>query len=264
MCVVFLAWRVHPAYPLVLVGNRDEFHARPTAPAAPWGDAPSVFAGRDLKKGGTWLGVTRAGRWAVVTNYRDPALFAFEGLSRGALVADFLRADAPPGPWLEALAPRAEAYGGFNLLLGDRDEAWSFGDRGGPPQRLGEGLYGLSNALLDTPWPKVEAGKARLAAHLNARGALDLAPLADLLSDGAPFPDDALPDTGVPRDFERQLSPLFIDIPERGYGTRASTAVTVDEAGELRFFERSWRPGREVTGEVEAAWRLPDGAGLTH
>lgn len=250
MCVVFLGWRAHPSYPLILVGNRDERYARPSTAAAWWPDAPQVFAGRDEVAGGSWLGVTRAGRWAVVTNVRDPAQFEMKGPSRGALVAGYLRAQEPPGRWLARLAEDPEPRPSFNLLLGDGDSAWFYGDRWGPPAPVSPGIHGLSNAALDTPWPKVVHGRAALREVIEVSPRLEEAALAELLADPRPFPDASLPDTGVGLGWERRLSPLFVEDPDAGYGTRATTVLLMDAHRRVRLFERRWGPGRVILGET--------------
>ena len=241
MCLILFAHRAHPRYRLVVAANRDEFYARPTAPAAPWPDAPEVVAGRDLRGGGTWMGIARSGRWAALTNYRDPAEQDHPGPSRGHLVADFLRAAVEPARYLEELLPRAAEYAGFNLLVGDADGVLWFSNRAGtPPVLLTPGVYGVSNHLLDTPWPKVLRGKRELA-RLLADGAVEADPLLDLLLDRAYAADHELPATGVGRERERVLSASFIASP--GYGTRASTALLVEHDGSALLAERTFEQG---------------------
>jgi uncharacterized protein with NRDE domain len=250
MCLILLAHRAHPDYPLVVAANRDEFYARPTAPAAFWDDAPHVLAGRDLEAGGSWLGVTRSGRWAALTNYRDPSLTRTGRPSRGALVGDFLRGDASPADYLAAVAADAERYDGFNLLVGDLTGAHYFGNRvsgDAAPRTLEPGLYGLSNHLLDTPWPKVARGR-RLLGELLESGAPTTGALLEILYDTEIAPAHALPDTGVGAEWERVLSASFIATPT--YGTRASTALVIDDARHATFVERTFLPGPVVDGEV--------------
>lgn len=238
MCTLLFAVDAHPRYRLVVAANRDEFYARPTAQAGWWADAPGVLAGRDLQAGGTWLGVTRAGRWAGLTNVRDPSDVRVGAPSRGALVADFLRGDVPPEAYLRSIAHAR--YAGFNLVVGDLGGAWYMSQKSGVPERLGPGVYGVSNARLDTPWPKVERGKAGLRALL-ARPEIGADALLDLLADPTRAADDALPDTGVGLELERALSPLFIAMP--GYGTRSSTALRVEVGGAASLREATVRPG---------------------
>lgn len=247
MCLILFAYEVHPAYRLILAANRDEFYERPTAAAGFWPDAPEVLAGRDLLHGGTWLGVTRGGRFAAVTNYRDPAARLDGARSRGRLVADFLDGRESAAAYTRRLAARADDYNGFNLLAGDARELYYFSNRGGPSARLAPGVYGLSNALLDTPWPKVLRGKRALAELTEAGDALAPETVVEILLDRVRAADRELPDTGVGVEVERVLSPLFIVSP--GYGTRCSTVVLAQRDGNLTFVERSFGAGA-LTGEV--------------
>ncbi len=244
MCTLLFAWQVDPARPLIVAANRDEFRGRTAAPAHAWEDAPAVFAGRDLVGGGSWLGVTRSGRFAALTNVREPAMaIAADAPSRGGLVAGYLNGHGSPGDYLAGL--RAGAYAGFNLVLADRDELWYLTNRSGGPRRLAPGVYGVSNAELDTPWPKVVRGRGRLAA-LVAAGAATSDALLELLADRAQANDDELPDTGVGLAMERVLSPICITGAE--YGTRCSTALIMHRDGTVEFRERTWDPG--ARGEV--------------
>lgn len=236
MCLILLAWRVHPGYPLVVAANRDEFHERPAAPAGFWADAPQLLAGRDLKAGGTWLGITRQGRFAALTNYRDPARVRANTPSRGGLVAGFLRSDEPPAAFRARLDADAAAYNGFNLLYGDRGGLHYYANCGEAARALEPGIYGLSNHLLDTPWPKVARGKSALGRSLVALP--DRAPLFALLRDDTPARDADLPRTGVSIEWERLLSSAFIRSP--AYGTRSATVLTLDAAGECVFEEASF------------------------
>jgi len=249
MCFVVLAYRQHPRYRLVLATNRDEFYARPTAPAAFWHAAPAVLAGRDLQGGGTWLGITRTGRWAALTNVREPGAHRADAPTRGALVADFLTGTQPPQPYLATLRRTADRYNGFNLLVGDAREVYYFGNRAPGIRRLEPGLYGLSNHLLDTPWPKIERGKTALAAALRA-DTIDPETLLRFLADTQQAPDEALPDTGVGLTWERLLSSIFITSPN--YGTRVSTVILTEESGEVTFVERAYVPNTDaqVAGTV--------------
>ncbi len=240
MCLILVAWQAHPDFPLVVAANRDEFYARRTASADFWPEAPDLLAGRDLEAGGTWLGITRSGRFAALTNYRDPATHKPQAPSRGKLVADFLAGDATIDTYLDAL--EATAYNGFNLLLGDRRKLVAFSNVSLQRHELAPGVYGLSNALLDTPWPKVGAGKTALNAALQSLP--DEAALFKLLRDDTRHPDASLPATGVSLSWERLLSAAFIRSPE--YGTRCSTVIKVgiDRDGNhaTSFDEQSWLP----------------------
>ena len=258
MCFIVLAYERHPRYRFVLVTNRDEFYARPTAPAAYWADAPHLLAGRDLQGGGTWLGLTRTGRLAALTNYREPAVTLPDAPTRGALVADYLNGMQHPRAYLEDVSYRADRYHGFNLLVGDTEGLYYFGNRASGIRALEPGLYGLSNHLLDTPWPKIVRGKAALAAALDA-DAVDPETLFRFLTDARHAPEEALPDTGVGLTWEHALSSIFIQSPT--YGTRVSTIVLVDYEGHVTFVERTYVPNadgespvtRRFDFEVEAA-----------
>ena len=239
MCFIVLAYEQHPRYRLVLATNRDEFYARPTAPAAFWTDAPHVLAGRDLQRGGTWLGITRAGRLAALTNYREPGLTLPNAPTRGALVADYLTATQDPRTYLEDVHRLADRYHGFNLLVGDTQGLYYFGNRASGIRPLEPGFYGLSNHLLDTPWPKITRGKAALIDALDA-DAVDPETLFRFLVDACDAPDEALPDTGVGLAWERVLSSIFIESPT--YGTRASTIVLINHQGHVTFIERTYAP----------------------
>jgi len=242
MCLILLAWHAHPDYPLVVAANRDEFLARRTAAADFWQDAPEVLAGRDLEAGGTWLGMTRGGRFAALTNYRDPARIKPGAPSRGELVSRFLRGRQTPGEYFAELELIAARYNGFNLLFGDTESMWCFSNCGEGARRLEPGVYGLSNHLLDTPWPKVARGKSALAIALQALP--DEAPLFALLQDDRVAPDQDLPRTGVSLEWERLLSAAFIRSP--AYGTRSATVLLRDRHGAVRFVEQTFPKNAEA------------------
>ncbi|MCM3878070.1 MAG: NRDE family protein [Thermoanaerobaculia bacterium] len=257
MCLIVLAWEARPDVRLAVAANRDEFFSRGAAPAAWWADAPRVLAGRDLSAGGTWLGVTRTGRFAALTNFRDASIPKRDGApSRGVLAADFLRGDAAAAAYVAAVRSGAGRYHGFNLLVSDGAELWSFSNVEGDPVRLGPGVRGLSNHLLETPWPKVTAARSRLeSALVDADGAEDLERrLLRLLEDRTAASDGALPATGLPLDWERALSAAFVELP--GYGTRASTALVVGADGAARFAERSFGAGGAPLGEVREVFEV--------
>ncbi len=252
MCVIFIAWRRHPDYRLVVAANRDEFYARPTAPAAYWPEAPDVLAGRDLEGGGTWLGVTRAGRFAALTNYRRGEGNILDAPTRGRLVSDFLLSTSSPGEYLQSLAEQANDYNGFNLLVGDRESLHWFSNRGGEPLTLESGIYAVSNDLLDTPWPKVVRGKDGFQRLLQARD-IDTSAIFDLLTDRQFAADETLPDTGIGVARERALSPIFIAAGD--YGTRSSTVLLVGNDGDVEFHERTHEPG--TTGTETLTYTFP-------
>jgi len=255
VCLIAFALDGHPRHRLVLVANRDEFHGRPTAPAAWWADAPHVLAGRDLKAGGTWMGVARGAdglRWAALTNVRDfrrPA--RADARSRGALVADFLRDGGDPAHYAARAHAERDAYEGFNLLVGDAGGAWFASTTEEAPRPLTPGVHGLSNATLDTPWPKLTGAVADLRAVLDdtpADAPLDPAVLFPILRHDDPAPSAvALPDTGVGDALERALSARFITGPE--YGTRAQMVFLLNGDGSGLFVERTFGPGGAAGAE---------------
>ncbi|MFO7304452.1 MAG: NRDE family protein [Gammaproteobacteria bacterium] len=246
MCLLVLAWKVHPRYRLVLAGNRDEFHDRPSAPLGWWQDDPRILAGRDLKAGGTWLGVARSGRFGVVTNYRDLQAPVEGAPSRGLLVPRFLTGATSPKEFLDDLRGAAPRYSGFNLLVGGARALYYFSNRGSnAPQALAPGIYGLSNHALDTPWPKVVRTRARFQAALRDPE-VSAETLFEILADREPASDSELPSTGLPLDWERVVSAPFI-LHER-YGTRCSTVVLVERTGRTVVQERRFDPAGVQTG----------------
>jgi uncharacterized protein with NRDE domain len=241
MCLILLAYRAHPRFRLVLAANRDEFYERPTAPLQEWDEAPGLLAGRDLKAGGTWLGLTRSGRLAAITNYREPGRRQPGARSRGLLVLDYMRGSDPAPRELARIAADGGRYNGFSLIAGDRDGLYAYSNRGGSVKAIEAGVHGLSNHLLDTDWPKVKNGRTTLRALLTARDDLQPESLFGLLRNGTPAPDADLPDTGIGREWERALSPLFI--ASESYGTRSSSVILWEENGLVTFAERSYPPG---------------------
>lgn len=242
MCLIAIAWRVRADVPLVVAANRDEWRDRPAEPAHWWADRPAILAGRDLKAGGTWLGISRDGRFAAVTNFRDPSDRRSTARSRGELVADFLAGAIDPGAYVEDVARRAHEYNAFNLLVADDTTLWYFGSREGPPRPVAPGVHALSNHVLDEPWPKVIHARRAMESAMREG---DPAPrLFEMLSDATLARDEHLPRTGVPLDWERRLSPALITGED--YGTRNSTVVT-REAGAAPMLEE-WTRG--AAGEV--------------
>ncbi|MBJ6726002.1 NRDE family protein [Geomesophilobacter sediminis] len=248
MCLILMAYRVHPRYPLILAANRDEFYDRPTAAAGFWEGQLDLLAGKDLVHGGTWLGVTRQGRLGAVTNYRDPRHVIPDARSRGELVTSFLCSAVDAGGFLANLGDQSAAYNGFNLLVGDVEQLLYFSNRAGKIVPIEPGIHGVSNHLLDTPWPKVARGK-ELLARAVAAGDVSAERLFTILADREKPCDAELPATGVSLEWERLLSSIFIVSPT--YGTRASTVLLVNEHRELAFVERSFPPvGDPITREV--------------
>jgi uncharacterized protein with NRDE domain len=247
MCLILIAHRADPRYPLVVAANRDEFFHRPAAPAEYWHDAPHVLAGRDLEKNGTWMGVATDGRWAAVTNFRDGTTAQAGARSRGELVAGYLKGSADAEGHVTAVAPDVREYHGFNLLAGDAAGIHYLSNREQGSMMLAAGVYGLSNHLLDSPWPKVERGKLALRAALAEGAKPDrlIGKLLAALSDRSIADERLLPSTGISKDWEKALSAAFIGAP--GYGTRASTVLLVDTEGEVHFRERSFGERGELT-----------------
>jgi len=240
MCLVLWAYCRHPRYRLVLAANRDEFYARPSAPAHRWPEAPDVLAGRDLEAGGTWLGVSERGRLALVTNYREPDRRATGRRSRGWLTRDFLLGSEPPAAYLERVLAEGNAYNGFNLLVGDTETLAYGSNRSDGIRVLAPGLYGLSNHLLGTRWPKVTRGLAAFETILQD-DSIDPEVLLALLADCTPAPDETLPRTGLDLEWERRLSAIFV--ATSAYGTRSSTVLLWDKDGTLTFVERTYGSG---------------------
>ena len=251
MCLILFAHRHHPEYPLVVIANRDEYYARPSRDAHWWDDAP-IFAGRDLEAGGTWLGVDRRGRFAAVTNVREPGGMQPGARSRGELPRDFLAGDAGAETYLDAVAARAQEYSGFNLLLGDADTLWFFSNRDHGRRRIDAGTYGISNGAFDEPWPKLASGKTELELALAA--GVDPDALTEILTDHRIADDHELPRTGVPLDVERMLSSRFIRSP--GYGTRACTVLLIDADGGVLFREDNFIDAEHAGARVEESFTV--------
>lgn len=242
MCLILFAYNVHPNYRLILAANRDEFYERPSAPADFWAKHPQVLAGIDLKEKGTWLGVTKSGKFAAITNYRDPASWMESAPSRGGLVSRYLTGSSSAEEYLKRVSAKAAEYNGFNLLLGDARDIFVCSNRGAM-QKLTPGIYGLSNRLLDTPWPKVRRGKKLLKAALDKTGSELEDALFAALADRRVPPDRQLPETGVNLDWERMLSPMFIESPV--YGTRSSTILLIGRNNRVKFMEKVYDGEKE-------------------
>lgn len=250
MCLIAFAWQTS-GRPLLLLGNRDEFHPRPTRAASFWNEEghPQLLAGKDLQAGGTWLGVTRSGRFAALTNIRSPG--ARSGpRSRGTLVLDYLAGRMAPDEYMASLRDDVDGYAGFNLLAGNMQELWYLNSQQGQPQQLAPGVYGLSNAALNSPWPKLQALRAGLEQQLDTDSDSDT--LLDLLKDSRQYPDEQLPDSGIGLDWERRLSAAFI--VGEDYGTRACSLLGIDADGSITFVEQNFGPNGQELGE--SGWIL--------
>lgn len=239
MCLITFAYKVHPKYPVILAANRDEFYERPTALAHWWEESNQALGGKDLQAGGTWMGLHLNQRFAALTNIREPHLFKKEAPSRGHLVRDFILSDQSPESYLATLDQQAQAFNGFNLLLAQGESWYYYSNRQPEIQALRPGIYGLSNDLLDTPWPKVKKAKSLME---SVAGQAEPHPtsLLEGLYDKETAPDTELPETGVPLDWERKLSAMHIQTPH--YGTRATTVLMIDHQGNGTFLEKSFLP----------------------
>jgi uncharacterized protein with NRDE domain len=240
MCLVLIAWRVHPRYPLIVAANRDEFYARPTQPAQRWPGASGMIAGKDLEAGGSWMGVDASGRFAAVTNFRELEQGPADARSRGELVTDYLLGNAPAKSYLAELAERANHYRGYNLLLADGDELYCASNRDLPIRHLQPGVHGVCNGPMDSDWPKAKRGRQLLAKAVN-RTEPNPEQLFELLRDQTQPADEALPDTGVGLESERLLGTIAIDgaIAGKGYGTRSASVLLLGARGRGQFVEQS-------------------------
>jgi len=249
-----MALNTHPDYQLILLANRDEYYDRQTSPAAFWDEAPFLLAGEDLQGGGTWLGITRKGRIAAVTNYRDPSAVREGAPSRGTLVSNFLVGQESTGGYLERVNREADRFNGFNLIIGDKGQLYWYSNRGHGVQSLPPGIYGLSNHLLDTPWPKVAKSKDALAHLLSEQEGPSLEGLFHILTDRTIADDEHLPHTGVGLEWERILSPIFIVSPT--YGTRSSTVLLIDVQDRVTFVEKTFDSDLDHPTSVEYKFKV--------
>lgn len=242
MCIAYLALNAHPDWPLFIAANRDEFHDRPARSAGPWPDHPDIIAGLDCKGNGTWLGITHKGRFALITNYREPSTYISPAPSRGDLTRQYLTQTETPGHYAQEVLETGNAYNGFNLIVGDLSATYYVSNRAAQnePQPMGPGRYVVSNHLLDSPWPKAE--RLRLALDLFPFERLEqsLTPVFDILKDNTRPADHALPNTGLSLERERLLSSPFIVSPQ--YGTRCSTVIAVHASGRALLSEVTYDP----------------------
>ncbi len=260
MCIAYIAIHTHPDWPLFIAANRDEFHRRPSMPAAPWAEHPNVIAGIDCQAGGTWLGITRQGRFALLTNYRDPEHILAEAPSRGKLTSDYLTRNQPAQRYAQNIADKATAYNGFNLIVGDLRQAYYVGNRDAciTARPLEPGRHVLSNHLLDTPWPKAERLRQALDRFPLDQLEQSLATVFDALKDTTQAEDHALPNTGLPQERERLLSSPFIVSPN--YGTRCSTVIAVHASGRALLSEISYSPAGLATQRHDWPFMVEDAA----
>lgn len=239
MCLIVFGWDIHPKYKLILAANRDEFYSRPTNAAAFWEDHPQLLGGRDLQAGGSWMLVSRKGKLAAVTNYRDPANIQAYAASRGAIPTDYLTGEYSPKAYAEWLHENQHRYNGFNALIGDADMLVHYSNYEGKINQITPGIHGLSNALLNTRWPKVEKVKSGFRELISTP--FSHADLLHLMSDTSTADSSDLPDTGVPPELEKALSAVCIRT--ENYGTRCTTVMTLDRNGRVAFTEKTHEPG---------------------
>lgn len=236
MCTIIFSWKKHEHYDLILASNRDEFYARPTKPAHFWDDEESIFAGRDLTAGGTWIGTNKNNRFAALTNYRDLDKINSNAPSRGQLTSDYILGSLSPKEYLNQIKANNKTYNPFNLLIGDGDELWYYNNIDQSIKQLKPGIYGLSNGLLDTPWPKVVNGKKVFAKVFN-ENVIDIKAVFSLLENKELAPDEQLPKTGVPYEKEKSLSALYIEL-DNIYGTRSSTII-LSKKNQTTYIEKT-------------------------
>jgi len=251
MCLIAIAIAQHPEYPVIIAANRDEFYNRPTACLDYWDDQPNILAGRDLQEWGTWLGVTAAGRIGALTNFRDPQSMGrkSQGPSRGALIRRFLEGAETSETYIERIRPHKDLYNGFNLVVGEMDQLWWYSNVTDECRRLPPGIHGISNHLLNTPWPKVKKIKTALASMLEKPQPIDPERIFEKLADQERPPDSDLPDTGIGLEWERILSPIFIT--SEIYGTRSSSIIFIDRSGHVIFYERTFSFKEHTVGIEE-------------
>ena len=259
MCLILFASGAHQRFPLIVAANRDEAYERPSAPAQFWSDAPGVYAGRDLEQGGTWLGVTRSGRFSAITNYRQAEPRSPGARSRGELTREFLTGSEHPERDMQRVARRGDEYNGFSLIVGVPGELYFYSNRGSEPARITPGVHGLSNHLLDEPWPKVLRGVSALEAVMEAGEGDIIGALTKALADREPAPDDFLRAAGADLERDRLRSAAFI--PDDAYGTRASTILLVRADGNVLFRESRYGAQGTPLGTHEQRFGL---AGALH
>ena len=241
MCLINFHLREHPKYKLIIAANRDEFYERPTATAHFWEDHSTVLAGRDLLQLGTWLGITKEGRIAALTNYRDPSKEKNYAISRGEVITNYLISEDTPRDYLTFINQNRHRYNGFNLIVGNQNQLYYYNNVESKISKIPSGTHGLSNHMLNTSWPKVEKGKQMLRDYVMNHQDVEVTKLFEILSDSEQAQDLYLPQTGIDMDLERKLSPLFIKTPN--YGTRNSTVLLIDNDNFVTFVERTYQNG---------------------
>ncbi len=242
MCLIAFAYKTHPKYDLILAANRDEFYARPTRKAQVWEQEgfPRIVAGKDLQAGGTWMGISQDGKWGALTNYRDPEWESQKKTTRGKIVIDYLKSDSGASSGIIELHHRNDDYVGFNVLFGDKDELFHYSNKNQNPVAIQPGIHGVSNALLNTSWPKLDAAKENLHSIISNTD-FQKEDIFDMLTNQETARDQNLPDTGIPYKWEKAISSIFIQTET--YGTRSSSILLIDKSGYMEFTERRYTPG---------------------
>lgn len=248
MCLIFLSFNQHPEFPLIVAANRDEFYNRPATPLDFWQENPKILAGKDLSGGGTWLGVSKTGYFGMLTNYRDMANLKLGAPTRGKLVIDYLAGEFDPSTYLQALDANASKYNGYNIILGKLNDPWYYSNENHKIYRLGTGLYGLSNAFIDTDWPKVTLGKEHFRQVIE-QDSFDTEDLFALMNNKELASDDDLPNTGIGYEKEKLLSSMYIEMS--GYGTRNTTILTKDREGNVKILERTYSTKENLISDKE-------------
>ena len=242
MCLLLLAYKSHPNYKIILAANRDEFYKRPTLPLHNWKNHPELFAGKDLEGKGTWLGITKTGKLAAITNYRDMASIKKNAPTRGKLVTDFLMNKIPAEKYSDILIKTTKIYNGYNLIYGEINNLYYFSNLNDKALKFSPGIYGLSNHLLDTPWPKVIKSKKKFSKILEETIPSKYE-LFELLLDSEIFPEKELPNSGLSKELEKMVSPIFTSSDE--YGTRSSSVILIDNENNVHFMEKSLNVNKE-------------------
>lgn len=240
MCLIAFSYKNHPEYPFILATNRDEFYGRPTQPAHVWNTSPKILAGKDEKAGGTWLGISENGRFAALTNYRQMDDIKEDTTSRGIIVKDFLLSDVNPRKYLAELQKKGEHFNGFNLIAGFFDDLYYISNKKEGVYKIKPGVHTVSNAFLNTPWPKTEQASKSFRKIIDEKKP-DEEKLFSVLLNDKRYPIEELPNTGLPEETEKAVSSIFIKT--ENYGTRSSTILTVDKENRVHFAERSYFPG---------------------
>jgi len=238
MCLICFQFHDHLNYKLVIAANRDEFYSRPTAQAAYWQDNPNILAGRDLLQMGTWLGITKHGKFAALTNYRESNQHVTNKISRGEIVTNYLKTDVSAEQFLESLHTKRNDYAGFNVIIGNSNHLLYYNNIQEKPSFIKHGTHALSNHFLNTPWPKVTKGRSMLKQYMNSNDEIDIDVLFNIMSNTEEATDESLPNTGLGIELERKLSPLFIQTPD--YGTRSTSILLIDKTDRVTFVERTY------------------------